>query len=114
MINSVMRMPVDCEQLVEALGDAIVVADASGAITLWNPAAERLFGFTHAEALGHSLDLLFPSVCGTAIGLVTGKPWRAGRRATVMTCCEFQPCTRTGERCRLPLRSHCWLARSAR
>src|SRR5882757_8091421 len=59
-MNSAMRTPVDCEQLVEALGDAIVVADASGAINLWNPAAERLFGFTHAEALGNSLDLIIP------------------------------------------------------
>jgi PAS domain S-box-containing protein len=60
MINSPMPAPVDFEQLVEALGDAIVAADASGAITLWNPAAERLFGFTHAEALGNSLDLIIP------------------------------------------------------
>lgn len=27
---------------------------------LWNPAAERLFGFTEAEALGASLDLIVP------------------------------------------------------
>ena len=60
MINSLMPAPVDFEQLVEELGDAIVVADTSGVITLWNPAAERLFGFTHAEALGNSLDLIIP------------------------------------------------------
>jgi PAS domain S-box-containing protein len=51
---------IDYQQLVEALGDAVVVADASGAITVWNPAAERLFGFTQAEALGNSLDLIIP------------------------------------------------------
>jgi PAS domain S-box-containing protein len=50
----------DLEQLVEALGDAIVIADASGAITLWNPAAERIFGFTEGEALGKSLDIITP------------------------------------------------------
>ena len=59
-MNRVMRTQVDFEQLVETLGDAVVVADASGAITLWNAAAERLFGFTHAEALGNSLDLIVP------------------------------------------------------
>ena len=48
------------QQLVEVIGDAIVVADASGVIDLWNPAAERLFGFTQAEALGNSLDLIIP------------------------------------------------------
>jgi len=48
----------DYQQLIEAIGDAIVVADPDGAISLWNPAAERLFGFTPAEALGNSLDLI--------------------------------------------------------
>ena len=50
----------DYQQLIEAIGDAIVVADPDGAISLWNPAAERLFGFTPAEALGNSLDLIIP------------------------------------------------------
>ena len=50
----------DYKQLVEAIGDAVVVCDAAGAITLWNPAAERMFGFSPAEALGQSLDLIIP------------------------------------------------------
>jgi len=60
MTNTSLPASVDLEQLVETLGDAIVVADASGAINLWNPAAEHLFGFTPAEALGNSLDLIIP------------------------------------------------------
>src|SRR6266481_2421867 len=59
-MNRFVRTALDYEQLVEAIGDAIVVSDASGAIDLWNPAAERLFGFTQAEALGKSLDLIIP------------------------------------------------------
>jgi PAS domain S-box-containing protein len=55
-----MSSPVDLGQLVGALGDAIIVSDASGAITLWNPAAERLFGFSAAEALGRSMDMIIP------------------------------------------------------
>jgi PAS domain S-box-containing protein len=51
---------VDLEQLVAGAGDAIVVCDAAGAITLWNRAAERIFGFTPADALGQSLDLIIP------------------------------------------------------
>ena len=35
-------------------------ADVHGRIVLWNPAAERLFGFTEAEAVGRSLDLIIP------------------------------------------------------
>lgn len=59
-MNGLVQTPIDCERLVEAIGDAIVVSDANGAINLWNPAAEHLFGFTKAEALGNSLDLIIP------------------------------------------------------
>jgi len=59
-MNTLVRMSIDYEQLVEVISDAIVVADATGVINVWNPAAERLFGFTQAEALGNSLDLIIP------------------------------------------------------
>jgi PAS domain S-box-containing protein len=55
-----MQTAIDLKQLVEAVGDAVMVADASGAITLWNPASERMFGYTEAEALGKSLDIIIP------------------------------------------------------
>jgi PAS domain S-box-containing protein len=41
-------------------GNAIIAADMDGKIRLWNPAAERIFGFTAEDALGHSLDLIIP------------------------------------------------------
>lgn len=55
-----MQTTVDLNDLVSAVGDAVVVSDANGAITLWNKAAERLFGYSEAEALGQSLDLMIP------------------------------------------------------
>ena len=55
-----MQTAIDHEQLVNAIGDAIVISDATGHITLWNPAAERMFGFTRDEALGDTLDLIIP------------------------------------------------------
>ena len=55
-----MEAHVDLASLVQAAGDAIIVADPEGRIRLWNPAAERLFGFTPAEAVGHSLNLIIP------------------------------------------------------
>jgi PAS domain S-box-containing protein len=51
---------IDLNQLVAGAGDSIIVADAKGAIVLWNKASERIFGFTEAEALGQSLDLIIP------------------------------------------------------
>jgi PAS domain S-box-containing protein len=50
----------DYQQLVEAIGDAVVVCDADGAIVVWNDAAVRMFGFTREDALGKSLDLIIP------------------------------------------------------
>ncbi|HSI59001.1 MAG TPA: PAS domain S-box protein [Ideonella sp.] len=50
----------DFEQIVLGAGDAIMVCDGAGAITLWNPASERIFGFTEAEVLGKSMDLIIP------------------------------------------------------
>lgn len=51
---------IDYKQLVEGLGDAVVVCDAAGAIIVWNDAAVRMFGFTRDDALGQSLDLIIP------------------------------------------------------
>ncbi|MDM0000983.1 PAS domain S-box protein [Variovorax sp. J22P240] len=55
-----MNTAIDCQALVAAVGDAIIASDATGAITLWNPGAERMFGYTESEALGRSLDLITP------------------------------------------------------
>jgi len=55
-----MKTTIDCQQLVAAIGDAVIASDASGAIVLWNPGAQRMFGYTEEEALGQSLDLITP------------------------------------------------------
>ena len=51
---------VNLTELVAGAGDAIMGCDAQGAVTLWNHAAERIFGHTEAEALGQSLDMIIP------------------------------------------------------
>lgn len=40
--------------------DAIITADAGGRIVDWNPAAERLFGYSAAEVAGQELTLIIP------------------------------------------------------
>jgi PAS domain S-box-containing protein len=47
-------------QLTEGTSDAIVVADQQGRITIFNPAARHVFGYSEAEALGQPLTLLVP------------------------------------------------------
>ncbi len=46
--------------IVQCSEDAIIGTSLSGAITTWNGGAERLLGYTAAEALGASLSTLLP------------------------------------------------------
>ncbi len=55
-----MKTNVDLLQLLDCVGDAVIVADAQEKIILWNTAATRIFGYTEEEALGKTLDLIVP------------------------------------------------------
>jgi PAS domain S-box-containing protein len=55
-----MHAPIDLNALVAAIGDAVIVSDREGRVILWNPAAERIFGYTEAQALGQSMDIIIP------------------------------------------------------
>jgi PAS domain S-box-containing protein len=46
--------------LVRDLADAVVIADRTGIIRLWNDAATRLFGWSAEETLGQPLSMIVP------------------------------------------------------
>jgi PAS domain S-box-containing protein len=46
--------------IVESSGDAIVGKDLDGIIQTWNAGAERVYGYTAAEAVGQSIAMLLP------------------------------------------------------
>jgi PAS domain S-box-containing protein len=54
----------DADAIARALlaspADAILAVDPGGAIRLWNPGAERIFGFRESEAVGELLDIVIP------------------------------------------------------
>ena len=64
--------------IVEFSDDAIVSKDLQGIITSWNRAAERMFGYTAAEAVGRSITLIVPEERLSDEDLVLGEI-RAGR-----------------------------------
>jgi PAS domain S-box-containing protein len=48
------------EQVITGSRDAVFSKDLQGIITTWNPAAERLYGYTAEEAIGRHVSFLMP------------------------------------------------------
>ena len=49
-----------CERIVEDSQAGIIFADEHGIIRLWNAGAEAMFGYSAAEAVGQSMELIIP------------------------------------------------------
>lgn len=60
---------------------AIIATDGTGAVTRWNRAAQRVYGWTEAQALGRRILDLTPSTQSRAeaeaimAALLRGEPW---------------------------------------
>lgn len=48
------------QAIVDQVPVSIILADREGIIRIWNRASEALFGYSAAEAIGQSLDLIIP------------------------------------------------------
>lgn len=49
------------EEILSCIADAVISTDAHGKILLFNPAAEKIFGYSASEVLGSSIQVLIPS-----------------------------------------------------
>lgn len=51
--------PPEAPALLDQLEDAVISTDLDGIIETWNPVAERLYGYTAAEAIGRSVGAIY-------------------------------------------------------
>jgi PAS domain S-box-containing protein len=49
--------------IVTSAHQAILSEDLDGVIRTWNASAERLFGYSSSEAIGHAIEMLIPADC---------------------------------------------------
>jgi PAS domain S-box-containing protein len=47
-------------RILDGSPDAVLISDRDGKVRFWNGAAARIFGFSEADALGASMDLIIP------------------------------------------------------
>src|SRR3954454_7619681 len=79
--------------VLDAALDAVVAIDGGGRVVEWNPAAERMFGYRAADALGRELAaLIVPAElrdrhrAGLARHVAGGSPVLSGRRIEMTAC----------------------------
>jgi len=46
--------------ILRSMSEALIFSDLQGIIQIWNRGAENVFGFSAAESVGQSLDLIIP------------------------------------------------------
>lgn len=65
--------------IITSSDDAIISKDLNGTILSWNPAAERIFGYTAEEAIGKHISIIIPPDRLSEEDMIIGKI-RAGER----------------------------------
>jgi len=93
-------------RLFESIRDAVIVADANtGRIVLWNPAAENIFGYSSAEALGMSVEALVPDYLRARhrAGMAGYRDTGHGRYIDSNTVLDLPALRKTGEEIRVEL-----------
>ncbi|MEN6360367.1 MAG: PAS domain S-box protein [Smithella sp.] len=84
--------------ITDSAQDAILMSDAEGCISFWNPAAEHIFGYTKEEAIGRNLhQLLAPGRYWKAYNAAFNRYKKNGQGNAMRKTTELQACRKNGE-----------------
>src|SRR3954454_18399699 len=74
------------EDILGCLGHAVIVTDVSGIVTHWNVAAEELYGWPAAEAMGRpGVELIVPESMHVYVGSVVEQLQSVGTWSSAFT-----------------------------
>lgn len=83
----------------QSLVDALVVINGLGKVIFWSQSAERIFGYTEAEAVGNNLhNMILPQGTTPAIAQALQKFAESGEGSVFNRLLEFHASRRNGER----------------
>jgi len=85
------------ERILMQCADAVIYADRTGVIRLWNTAAEVMFGFPASEAVGQSLDIFIPERLRPAHWAGFDRAMESGRTRHSGRPTRTKALTRSGE-----------------
>ncbi len=84
--------------ITDSAQDAILMMDPEGKVTYWNPAAERILGYTVAEALGQNLhELIAPGRFHPAHHAALPAYLLTGQGAAVGKTLDLEACRKDGQ-----------------
>ena len=61
----------EISSLLSLTKEAVIVSRIDGTITGWNTSAERIYGYTAEEVIGHSFSILLSSDAATQFSLIS-------------------------------------------
>jgi PAS domain S-box-containing protein len=71
--------------IVQDAHDGVIAKDLDGIITVWNPAAERIYGYSPEEAIGRHISMIIPSDHEHEEDVILGKISKGERLETYET-----------------------------
>ncbi len=102
------------EAIVRSTSDAIVTADAQGQVITWNPAAERIFGYSEDEILGQPLTLLIPERFRAAHEAGLSRVVRTGQTKVIGQTMQLTGLRKSGDEFPIELSLATWVTDGTR